>query len=70
MLVPFGVVFLNARGYAIEQFSNVLNHLPEEPSDFTYGKIRDKVFLLSFNNDNTIRYATRRTIASEMKFYT
>lgn len=60
--------FLNVRGYVIEQFPNILSRPPEEPSDFTYGEIRDKAFLLGLNDGNTIRYAIRRKIVSEMTF--
>lgn len=60
--------FLNSRGYSIAQFPHVLRRPPDEPSDFTYGEIRKKAFLLGLNDGNKIRYAIRRQIVAEMEF--
>ncbi len=60
--------FLNARGYTIAQFPNVLSRPPEEPLDFTYGDIRNRAFSLGLNDGNIIRYATRRQIVGDLDF--
>ena len=60
--------YLRANGYAIEQFPDVLRRPPKEPSDFTYGTIRDRAVSLGLDDDGTVRWATRRAIVADMTF--
>lgn len=60
--------YLNACGYVIEQFPDILCRPPKEPSDFTYGRIRDKALLLGLDDNGTIRWAVRRQLVAEMNF--
>ena len=60
--------YLNAHGYVIKQFPEVLRRPPKEPSSFTYGTIRDKAISLGLDDDGTVRWATRRSIVADMTF--
>lgn len=60
--------YLNACGYVIEQFPDVLRRPPKEPSDFTYGRIRDRALSLGLDDNGTVRWATRRQLVAEMNF--
>lgn len=60
--------YLNAHGYVIEQFPDVLGRPPKEPSRFTYGAIADRVVSLGWDDAGTVRWATRRAIVADMKF--
>ena len=60
--------YLNAHGYVIEQFPDVLRRPPTEPSSFTYGTIRDRAVSLGLDDDGTVRWATRRTMVAGMTF--
>ena len=46
--------YLNAHGYVIEQFPDVLRRPPTEPSSFTYGTIRDRAVSLGLDDDGTV----------------
>lgn len=60
--------YLNIHGYSIKEFPNVLSRPPKDPVAFVYGEIRNRAFSLGLNEGNTIRYATRRQIVSELTF--
>ena len=60
--------YLNACGYVIEQFPDVLSRPPKEPSSFTYNRIRDKALSLGLDDNGTVRWAVRRQLVSEMDF--
>lgn len=60
--------YLNAHGYVIEQFPDVLRRPPTEPSSFTYGTIRGRAVSLGLDDDGTVRWATRRTMVAGMTF--
>lgn len=47
--------YLNAHGYIIDQFPDVLRRPPKEPSSFTYGTIRDRAISLGLDDDGTVR---------------
>ena len=60
--------YLNAHGYIIDQFPDVLRRPPKEPSSFTYGTIRDRAISLGLDDDGTVRWATRRAMVADMTF--
>lgn len=60
--------FLYKQGYYIKQFPNILKRPPVNPSDFTYYEIRNWAFSHDLNDEEVIRYATRRRIIFELSF--
>ncbi|WP_206214651.1 hypothetical protein [Adlercreutzia sp. ZJ242] len=60
--------YLDACGYIIDEFPNVLRRPPCDPSDFIYTEIRDRIIALGRDDNGVVRYATRRAIVAGMKF--
>ena len=60
--------YLDACGYIIEQFPDVLRRPPAEPSLFTYNAIRDRAISLGLVDDGAVLWATRRMLVADMKF--
>ena len=55
-------------GYEIKEFPRILARPPVDPTDFTYGDIRNRIIALGRDDNGTVRYATRRTFIAEMTF--
>lgn len=60
--------YLDRMGYEIKEFPRVLARPPVDPSDFTYGDIRNKIISQGGDDNGTVRYATRRTFVASLTF--
>lgn len=60
--------YLHRAGYVIKEFPRLLARPPSEPSDFTYGEIRNRIIAEGNDDNGTVRYAVRRTFVSELIF--
>lgn len=60
--------YLYKTGYQIKEFPRVLARPPVDPSDFTYGDIRNKIISQGGDDNGTVRYATRRTFVASLTF--
>ncbi len=60
--------YLYKSGYEIKEFPRVLARPPVEPSDFTYGEIRNRIIALGNDDNGTVRYATRRAFVANLTF--
>ncbi len=60
--------YLHMLGYEIKEFPRILARPPVDPTDFTYGDIRNRIIALGRDDNGTVRYATRRTFVAEMTF--
>jgi len=52
--------YLYKMGYEIKEFPRVLARPPVDPSDFTYGEIRNRIIAQGDDDNGTVRYAVRR----------
>lgn len=55
-------------GYEIKEFPRVLARPPVEPTDFTYGDIRNRIIAEGNDDNGTVRYATRRQFVANLTF--
>lgn len=55
-------------GYEIKEFPRVLARPPVDPSDFTYGEIRNRIIAQGDHDNGTVRYATRRVFVANLTF--
>ena len=55
-------------GYEIKEFPRVLARPPVDPSDFTYGEIRNRIIVQGDHDNGTVRYATRRVFVANLTF--
>ena len=60
--------YLYKMGYEIKEFPRVLARPPVDPSDFTYGDIRNRIISKSEDVNGTVRYAIRRAFVSGLTF--
>lgn len=60
--------YLHNMGYEIKEFPRILARPPVEPSDFTYGEIRNRIIALGDDDNGTVRYATRRVFVANLTF--
>lgn len=60
--------YLYKMGYEIKEFPRVLARPPIDPSDFTYGDIRNKIIAQGGDVNGNVRYATRRTFVASLTF--
>lgn len=60
--------YLYKIGYEIKEFPRVLARPPVDPSDFTYGEIRDRIIAQGDDDNGTVRYAVRRTFIASFTF--
>lgn len=60
--------YLDTLGYEIKEFPRILARPPIEPSDFTYGDIRNRIIALGDDDNGTVRYATRRKFVANLTF--
>ena len=60
--------YLHKVGYEIKEFSRILARPPVEPSDFTYGDIRNRIISQGGDCNGTVRYATRRAFVADLTF--
>lgn len=60
--------YLYKMGYEIKEFPRVLARSPVDPSDFTYGDIRNRIISKSEDVNGTVRYAIRRAFVSGLTF--
>jgi hypothetical protein len=60
--------YLFKMGYEIKEFPRLLARPPMEPSDFTYGQIRNKIIAEGNDDGGTVRYATRRVYVANLTF--
>lgn len=55
-------------GYEIKEFPRILERPPVEPTDFTYGDIRNRIIAEGNDDKGTVRYATRRQFVANLTF--
>lgn len=60
--------YLYKMGYEIKEFPRVLARPPVDPSDFTYGDIRNRIISRGEDVNGTVRYATRRAFVAGLTF--
>lgn len=60
--------YLYKMGYEIKEFPRVLARPPVEPTDFTYGDIRNRIIAEGNDDNGTVRYATRRQFVANLTF--
>ena len=60
--------YLFKMGYEIKEFPRVLACPPVDPSDFTYGEIRNRIIAQGDHDNGTVRYATRRVFVANLTF--
>lgn len=60
--------YLHKMGYEIKEFPRVLARPPVEPSEFTYGEIRNRIIAQGDDEQGAVRYATRRKFVASMIF--
>lgn len=60
--------YLYTLGYEIKEFPRILARPPVDPSDFTYGEIRNWIIAQGGDDRGTVRYATRRKAIAEYTF--
>lgn len=60
--------YLDRMGYEIKEFPRVLARPPVDPSDFTYGDIRNKIITQGGDDNGNVRYATRRNFVASLTF--
>lgn len=60
--------YLYKMGYEIKEFPRVLARPPVDPSDFTYGDIRNRIISRGEDANGTVRYATRRAFVAGLTF--
>lgn len=60
--------YLHTLGYEIKEFPRILARPPVDPSDFTYGDIRNRIISLGGDDNGTVRYATRRIFVAKLIF--
>lgn len=60
--------YLHTLGYEIKEFPRLLARPPIDPTDFTYGDIRNRIIALGGDFNGTVRYATRRAFVAELTF--
>lgn len=60
--------YLYKMGYEIREFPRVLARPPVDPSDFSYGQIRNKIIAEGNDDGGTVRYATRRVYIAKLTF--
>ena len=60
--------YLYMNGYEIKEFPRILARPPADPTNFTYGDIRNRIIALGRDDNGTVRYKTRRTFIAELTF--
>lgn len=60
--------YLYKMGYKIKEFPRILARPPVEPSDFTYGEIRNRIIAQGGDDNGTVRYAVRRNFVADLTF--
>ena len=60
--------YLYKMGYEIKEFPRILERPPVEPTDFTYGDIRNRIIAEGNDDKGTVRYATRRQFVANLTF--
>ena len=60
--------YLYKLGYQIKEFPRIIARPPEDPSNFTYNDIRNRIIAQGGDENGTVRYATRRTFVSKLTF--
>jgi len=60
--------YLYKMGYEIKEFPRVLARPPVDPSDFTYGDIRNRIIAQGDDDNGTVRYAVRRKFVASLTF--
>lgn len=60
--------YLYKMGYEIKEFPRVLARPPVDPSNFTYGDIRNRLISQGEDVNGTVRFATRRAFVAGLTF--
>ena len=60
--------YLHKMGYEIKEFPRVLARPPKDPSEFTYGEIRNRIISQGGSDNGTVRYAIRRAFVADLHF--
>ena len=56
--------YLYTLGYEIKEFPRILARPPIDPSEFTYGEIRNRIISQGEDDNGIVRYATRRAFVA------
>ena len=59
---------LDSFGYEIKEFPRILARPPIDPSEFTYGEIRNRIIAQGEDDNGIVRYATRRAFVAGLTF--
>lgn len=60
--------YLHKLGYEIKEFPRLLARQPENPDDFSYGEIRNKIIAQGDDDNGIVRCATRRVLVVNLVF--
>ncbi|WP_303871403.1 hypothetical protein [Acetobacterium wieringae] len=60
--------YLYKMGYEIKEFPRLLARPPIDPSNFTYGEIRNRIITQGEDDNGTVRYAVRRKLVAGLTF--
>lgn len=60
--------YLYTLGYEIKEFPRILARPPIDPSEFTYGEIRNRIIAQGEDDNGIVRYATRRAFVAGLTF--
>ncbi len=60
--------YLYKMGFEIKEFPRLLARPPMEPSEFTYGQIRNRIIAEGNDDCGIVRYATRRVYIANLTF--
>lgn len=60
--------YLYKSGYYISEFPKLLERPPENPMEFTYTQIRDRIISEGYDDGGIVRWSTRRMFVSDLTF--
>ena len=60
--------YLYKNGYVIKEFPRLLSRPPEDPYEFTYNDIRNKILSLNMDRNGTVPYIIRRKLVANLTF--
>ncbi len=60
--------YLFKNGYEIKEFPSIIARPPVDPTDFTYGDIRNRISAQSDDDNGTVMYAIRRAFVASLTF--
>ena len=60
--------YLYKNGYVIKEFPRLLSRPPENPYEFTYNDIRNRILSLKMDRNGTVPYIIRRKLVANLTF--